>query len=153
MIIELSKIITEEYRIVIVGLDKRHIKRLPSNIIGIERTDSIIKLAEIYSSADVLISASIEETFGLTVIEAFACGTPAVVYNSTALPELCTESTGIIVEPHDIDGLWNAIVDIPKLCSSTEELLNRASLYDRGIQFQNYISLYQSILNQKETEL
>ena len=42
----------------------------------------------IFSAADVLVSSSYEETFGQTVIEGYACGTPAIVFNNGALPEL-----------------------------------------------------------------
>ncbi|MDA7568000.1 glycosyltransferase [Flavobacteriaceae bacterium] len=42
----------------------------------------------IFSAADVLVSSSYEETFGQTIIEGYACGTPAIVFNNGALPEL-----------------------------------------------------------------
>ncbi|MDY3302996.1 MAG: glycosyltransferase, partial [Clostridia bacterium] len=85
--LELAKLIDDDYRIVLVGLNDKQIKLLPQNVIGIKRTNSVKELAEIYTAADVFISPSLEETFGMTVVEAMACGTPAIVYNSTALPE------------------------------------------------------------------
>lgn len=48
-------------------------------------------MAAIYSSFDVLLSTSRGEGFGLPVIEAQACGTPAIVSNWTAQPELVGE--------------------------------------------------------------
>ena len=42
----------------------------------------------IFSAADVLVSSSYEETFGQTIIEGYSCGTPAIVFNNAALPEL-----------------------------------------------------------------
>jgi len=48
--------------------------------------------------ADVFINLSKEETFGLVVGEAMACGTPAIVYNSTACPELINEKTGVVLD-------------------------------------------------------
>lgn len=145
-IIELSKYLAEEYQIVLVGLNNKQIRDLPCNIIGLERTNTISELVEIYSAADVVISTSVEETFGLTIVEAFACGTPAIVYNATALPELCTESTGIIVEPHDITGLRKAIVDTVNSPVQKDELLCRAEFFNRETQFQNYIALYEKIM-------
>ena len=46
------------------------------------------QMARIYSSFDVLLSTSRGEGFGLCVIEAQACGTPVIVSNWTAQPEL-----------------------------------------------------------------
>lgn len=39
-------------------------------------------------------------------------GTPALVYNSTACPEIVTEETGFIIEPHSIDEALNVIKHI-----------------------------------------
>lgn len=46
-------------------------------------------LAELYSASDVLLATSFGEGFGVPVIEAQACGTPVIVNNVTAQPELC----------------------------------------------------------------
>jgi glycosyltransferase involved in cell wall biosynthesis len=54
----------------------------------------------------------VEETFGLTTAEALACGTPAIVYNATACPEIICSKTGIVVEKNDINGLLRAINEI-----------------------------------------
>jgi glycosyltransferase involved in cell wall biosynthesis len=45
-------------------------------------------LAELYTAADVLLAASMGEGFGLPVAEAMACGTPAIVTNFSAQPEI-----------------------------------------------------------------
>jgi glycosyltransferase involved in cell wall biosynthesis len=47
--------------------------------------DSVREMAEIYTTADVFVNASLEETMGLTTVEAMACGTPCVV--STGVSE------------------------------------------------------------------
>ncbi len=86
--IELAGLLDDQYRIVLVGLDEKQKVGLPSKIIGLSRTKTDRELVEIYSTADVFFNASVEETFGLPTIEAMACGTPVIVYDSTALPEI-----------------------------------------------------------------
>ena len=71
---------------------------MPDNIIGIEHTNSKRELAEIYSAADLFINPSVEETFGLTTIEAMACGTEAIVYKGTACEEVMRLCGGIAVD-------------------------------------------------------
>lgn len=95
--------IRRDSKIVLVGLTKEEAQGLPENIIPIPRTENRDELAEIYSTADVFINLSLEETFGLVVGEAMACGTPSIVYNSTACPELILAGTGFVAEPDNIE--------------------------------------------------
>lgn len=110
--IELSNMLSEDEKIVLVGLNEEQKKALPSNIIAVSRTESRDELAEIYSCADVFVNLSVEETFGLTVAEAMACGTPVIVYNSTACPEIVNKDCGYAVTPNDINGVFEKIREI-----------------------------------------
>lgn len=56
-----------------------------------------------YQAAHAYITPSMYEGFGLTPLEAMACGVPAIVANRTSLPEVVGEA-GLIVEP-DVQGL------------------------------------------------
>ena len=96
--IELAKLLDDNYRIVLVGVNKKQMKKLPNNIIGITRTENQKELAGLYSTADVFFNPSIEESFGLTTIESMYCNTPVIVRNSTALPEIIATENGIILD-------------------------------------------------------
>lgn len=78
---------SKKYAVVLVGLSKKQIKRLSKWIVGIERTESARELSEAYTAADLFVNPSIEETFGMTVAEAAACGTPSVVVRGSACIE------------------------------------------------------------------
>lgn len=110
--IELAKRLSPEDRIVLVGLSNKQLSKLPSNIIGLKKTENVADLVGLYSSANLFVNFSIEETFGLTTAESMACGTPVLVYNSTACPEIVTEETGFVITPHDIDGALNVIKQV-----------------------------------------
>lgn len=147
--IELSKRLNSDYQIILVGLTKKQIKILPHNIMGIVRTESIKDLVHFYSNADIVLNISYEETFGMTTIEGFACGTPGIVYNSTASPELIDNSTGIVVEKGDINGLIEAIHQIKNKGKKayTEACINRANdLFNKKDCFMEYINLYNSLI-------
>lgn len=96
--VELSKNLDKNYKIILVGLSEKQKKELPENILGITRTNNAQELAEIYTAADVFLNPSKEETMGLTTVEAMACGTPVVVSNCTAVPEVVDEMSGVICE-------------------------------------------------------
>ena len=59
-----------------------------------------------YNSAEVLLHPAVFEGFGLTVLEAMACGTPVVVSDASSLPEVAGES-GLLVPPRDVEA-WTA---------------------------------------------
>jgi len=113
LFMELAKRIPEHWRIVFVGGLPSGVS-LPENIISVGRTENVTELAEYYSMADVFVQMSLEETFGKVTAEALSCGTPAVVFDSTANPELVGEGCGYIVEPKNIQQVFECLQEIEK---------------------------------------
>jgi len=147
---KLAKVLPYEYQIVLVGLTKKQKKSLPNNIIGITRTDSIDELVEYYSAADIVMNLSYSETFGLTTVEGFACGTPSIVYDITASPELITEGTGLVVPAGNINAVCEAVKTLSAKGKSAyyEACRNHAVIkYDKNKQYLEYLNLYNKLLN------
>lgn len=71
-----------KFAIVIVGLSDRQLADLPEGIIGIKCTDCQAELAEIYSAADVFFNPTYEDNFPTVNLEAEACGTPVLTYDT-----------------------------------------------------------------------
>lgn len=72
----------ERFAIVLVGLSKQQIDELPDGIIGIMRTDSQQELAEIYTAADFFFNPTSEDNYPSVNLEAEACGTPVISYDT-----------------------------------------------------------------------
>ena len=106
--LKLSKIIDKNTVIVMVGLKNKELKNLPSNIIGIKRTNCLDDLIKIYSAADFYLNLTYQDNFPTTNIEALACGTPVLTYNTGGSVECITEKTGQIIEC----GNYKEITDI-----------------------------------------
>ena len=109
--VELSKHLPNEYQIVLVGLQEKQIKELPNNIIGILGTDSSEELAAIYTSADVFVNPTLEDNYPTTNIEAIACGTPVLSYNTGGSRE-SAEMYGLSVQKNNLEELSNALKNI-----------------------------------------
>lgn len=151
--VKLADVLPENTLIVLVGLNKKQIKSLPLGIIGIERTENVYELSLLYSMADIVLNLSVEETFGLTTVEGMACGTPGIVYNCTASPELITDETGIIVKKDDIKGVLVAVETILSKGKSYYTIACRkraVKFYNKDNRFQDYIKLYEKLLNNKD---
>lgn len=147
---KLSKLLPEEYRIIMIGLTPSQIRKLPNNIIGIERTENQVQLAKFYSMADVVLNLSYQETFGMTTVEGLACGTPCIVYNRTASPELVTSETGNVVEAGNIEALLKAIFNMRERGKKyfSKACIQRVSdKFNKKTQFQEYIKLYNQLLD------
>lgn len=111
--IELSKMLPDEYQIILIGLSKEQILNLPANIIGIERTESIQELSQFYSAADVFVNPTLEDNYPTTNIEAIACGTPVVSYRTGGSGESATKY-GMVVNKGDVNALKEAIIKVSK---------------------------------------
>jgi glycosyltransferase involved in cell wall biosynthesis len=66
------------------------------------------ELPALYSAASVVALPSLYEGFGLPVLEAMACGTPVVMSNRGALPEIAGADAQI-VDPLDVDSITATI--------------------------------------------
>ncbi len=108
--LKLSEIIPDDYRIVLVGLNKAQIKKLPDKVIGITRTNNAIELAEIYSSVDVFVNPTYEDNYPTTNLEARACGIPVITYNTGGSPESVEPQN--VIEAGDIIRLKKRILEI-----------------------------------------
>lgn len=147
--IALSKQLSDDEVIVLVGVDKSLKEQLPTNIIGLDPVFDVQELAALYSRADVVTIMSSAETFGLTVVEGYACGTPAVVFDNSAPPHLITTQTGFVVPDSDIDAAYRAIKIIKnkgKRFFSESCIRLATGKYDKKISTMKYLSLYDSIL-------
>ena len=65
-------------------------------------------LVQLYNAADVLVAPSLYEGFGITILEAMACGIPAIASNVSSLPEISGEAA-ILVDPTDVGAIANAV--------------------------------------------
>lgn len=86
--IELSKKLDYDYKIVLIGLSKKQIKNLPINIIGINRTENVQELVKWYSVANIFFNPTFEDNYPTVNLEAIACGTPVVTFDTGGSSEI-----------------------------------------------------------------
>ena len=65
-------------------------------------------LIQLYNAADCLMAPSVYEGFGLTILEAMACGTPVITANVSAMPEVAGDAA-ILVNPLNVREMVQAV--------------------------------------------
>ncbi len=123
------------HKLVVVGPKTRFFSVVYEHAARLELLDHVLFLDHVpheelhlyYNLADIYVYPSLEEGFGLTPLEAMACGCPVITSNVSSLPEVVGEAA-VLVDPHDVAALAQAIAH---LLDHREER-ERPSLQGRG---------------------
>lgn len=133
---------SDKFQIVLVGTNDKIDKVLPQNIISVHRTQNQRELAGIYSEADLFVNPTREDNYPTVNMEAIACGTPVLSFNTGGSPEIIDETCGSIVEVDDIDTLENEIIRICEMKPySFEMCLTKAKTFDKNVKYAELIDL------------
>lgn len=144
---EMSKMLSEDEVIVMVGVTEEQQKHLPENIVGIRRTDNVHQLAELYSAATAFVNPTWQDNYPTVNLEAIACGTPVVTYRTGGSIEAVTEDTGYIVEQGDVEGLLDAVREIERKGNLEYVAKCRARAlahFRKEDRYSDYLKLYEN---------
>lgn len=156
-LLELPDKLYDDEVLVIVGLTQQQVESLKDvkHLIPIERTETADGLIGLYSAADVFINPTLEDNFPTTNIEALACGTPVVTFDTGGSPEAIDDRTGLVVPKGDLNGLLTAIREVLKKgkVAFSQACVERAKThYNKNTQYEKYIKLYESILKSRKRD-
>ena len=150
--LQLSSILPDYFHIVLIGVSKQQQKELTSKylnkITAITRTNNQKELAEWYSSAYAFVNPTLEDNFPTTNLEALACGTPVIPFNTGGSPESITSDCGIVVEKTDLQKLKEAILSLESKTEITSSSCRKQAMkYNKNTLFQQYINLYSTLID------
>lgn len=147
-IYKLRAMLPKDIEIVLVGVSSKQQQHLPLGIIGIQRTQDVGELVQLYRLADVLINPTYADTFPTVNLEALACGTPVVTYDTGGSPEAVDEYTGVVVPQGDVQSLADAILRLKSHPLSSDACRSRAEkFFDKDKCFEQYLTLYNQLLS------
>lgn len=145
--LDLSKYLSDDEIIVLVGLSDERIKNLPNNIIGIKRTNSAKELAEIYTAADVFFNPTLEDNYPTVNLEAQACGTYVITFDSGGAKEtIISKESGIAIKPCNAEDIMNLIRVLRSKGRKPANVDSSAKLViSHRFMVGSYISLYEKL--------
>lgn len=109
-------------------------------------------LIQLYNAADVLLAPSLYEGFGLTVIEAMACGLPVITSNVSSLPEV-VGNAAVLVEPMDIQAISESVVSLEQNSIYRQNLIDQGFVRAKQLTWkksaEQLVSIYEQLTSQQ----
>lgn len=148
--LDLSKMLDDDFHIVLIGVSKKQQdmiqKKYAANVTAITRTANQKELVSWYNAAYAFVNPTLEDNFPTTNLEALACGTPVITFNTGGSPESINDTCGIVVEKGNVQKLKDAIVSLETNHLITKENCRKqAEKYDKNVLFREYLRLYKNI--------
>ncbi len=148
--IELSKLLGDDEKIVLIGISKKDTNKLPKNIVPIFKTDNAHQLAEWYATSDVFLNPTYEDNYPTVNLEAISCGTPVITYNTGGSPEcIKKEQYGNTVEKGDYLSMLKEARRVAKVSIEGD---NDTMLFSIKYTIERYIELYNQILIERRVQ-
>ncbi|MBU3104462.1 glycosyltransferase [Clostridium gasigenes] len=151
-LIELAEKLDLSYKVVIVGVDEKQKSQMPKNIIAITRTNSTVELAEIYTVADLFVNPTLEDNFPTTNLEALACGTPVITFETGGSVECIEYKCGEIVKKSNSMELIK-VIKKSKECFDSEKCVEKARIYNKQDRYKEYIDIYKIGMEIKKDDI
>jgi glycosyltransferase involved in cell wall biosynthesis len=142
----LAEALGDTYRLVVIGLSETQIGKLPPGMLGLSRTADPDDLIRWYTAADCLVNPTLEDNMPLVNLEALACGTPVVTFQTGGCPEAVTEACGAVVPKGDAAALAAAVKRVaPQKEAMRAACLAQAERFDAGMTAKAYYDLYREV--------
>ena len=91
------------------------------------------ELVKLYSQAKAFLALSKDEDFGITPVEAMACGTPVIAYNGGGYKETVIHGkTGVLFDDYSVNGLWQAIKKFEAMKFKPSDCIAQAKKFSKA---------------------
>lgn len=147
-IIELANL-NPSFLFVVAALHISTINKLPQNVLIWGAVNSGVKLAKLYSDADITIISSRRETFSMIIAESLCCGTPVVGFEAGGPESISIQEYTEYVEYGNVSKLNEVMhATLKKKYNKKEIALQAMSLYSKENMSSRYLKIYKDLLFQ-----
>ncbi len=144
----------QDIELIILGeSDAEAIEKLPFKAHTLGRISDVNKIVSIYSAADVFVTSSIQENLPNTIMEAMACGTPAVGFEVGGIPEMIESyKNGFLAKYKSAESLADGIKWVLFEANNAELSSNARQKvldnYSEKVVIEQYLEVYRSLVAQ-----
>lgn len=147
--LKLARMLSDKYLIVLVGVSDKQAGLCPFNVICISHTKNVAELSSLYNRANVFVNLTYEDNYPTTNLEAIACGTPVITYNTGGSPESVLPNNGYVVGKGDINTVFRLICGLRDKNPFSKKILREYAYahFDKNKCFLEYLNLYKELLS------
>lgn len=138
-LIELRKKLDDSFVIVIIGEGSEEYFK-GEGFITLSRTNSREELAQWYTAADYFVNPTHADNFPTVNLEALACGTPVITYNTGGSPEAVDDRCGAVIYDSSYESLAEYLKTKPRFNAS--DCVEHSALFDKSNALKGYLELY-----------
>lgn len=150
ILLELAEKLGDDYQLWLVGAAEEEIqKHAPANVVFLGYCRDRALLFQYYNDADLYVSASQEETFGMTFVEAAMMGTRSIGYAGTAIEETLNGVYGCAVKECSAEAYAEAVVQLFQQGTQKlrpEQVTAIRKKYSVRNMAQRYLALYKGTM-------
>lgn len=106
-LVELAERLGKDYAVTLLSLKTD--RKLPDNVYVLPRTNDTAELAKIYSAADLFVNPTMHDNYPTVNLEATACGTPVITFDTGGSPEGVIDDFGEVVPKGDVEAIVDAV--------------------------------------------
>lgn len=144
-LVDLASKLRDDEVVVIVGrLPSGY--ELPDGCIHVEHTKSAEELAAIYTAADLYVNPTMEDNYPTTNLEAMACGTPVITFDTGGAPETLERGVGVVASERSSEGIRSAIDDWRDQ-GRARDGVNSVLRPSNGDMVSRYLALYEELVD------
>jgi glycosyltransferase involved in cell wall biosynthesis len=139
--------------IVGAGRDEKYLALLHALAADLGIADDVVfvggvkleQTVDFYQAADVFVYPSLNETFGLPILEAMACGCPVVTSDTSAMPETAG-GAAVLADPNEPASIARAIIQAAAAGDRLRDLgLRRAAQFTWGATAASTLDVYREV--------
>jgi glycosyltransferase involved in cell wall biosynthesis len=140
-------ILNGDTKLMLIGCNNAQCKALQGHehILPVGFVRDRVRLAQLYSMADVFVNVTHADTLPTVNMESICCGTPVVTYDSCGSPELVGENCGFVVPEGNAEALLEAVEKTRYmdrgLCSRYGQ-----SHFDKNVCYEKYLDIYRDVI-------
>lgn len=147
---EVVNSLEEDESLIIIGCSENQQKELSgmNKVFAFGYIKDRNELADIYSSSNVFVNLTFEDTLPTVNMESICCGTPVITYASCGSPELVEEGrTGYVISTKNFTALRNSLSRIKAGTLSRAECEKVGQKrFDKNIQYLKYLKVYKDLI-------